>query len=473
MDLKQRFFEFLKQENMIAPSDRVLVALSGGKDSVCLAYLLSLAKERFGFELAACHVHHGIRGEEADRDARFCETFCKTLSLPLFVEYCDVPAYCKEHKVGLEEGARIERYRLLRKVSEREGFQKIAVAHNASDQAETVLFRLVRGTGFSGTRGILPVRENVIRPLLPFYAEEIEEFLEKNQLLFTQDLSNFDTIYARNLIRRDVFPLLETINPRAKEALNRFGTLSRWQEAMLEKLCNKLEEDGGFSLRDGFIPLETASELAKSEGDLLLLFYALSKLTKKYNISIDFVHFRAVLSLLNHPVSGKIIEISSGFCFEIRQDRLVFGKNESNKDGIEYQIELSEGENLLPFSCGILSITRKEGATAENINKKSLIMKLDSDRIDGRLKARSLKPGDRIRMYGMHKSVKKMLCDSGIPKEFRPFIPAVCDDDEIVWIPFLGLCDKVRRDRPKAVLELTLSGETPEKILRFSENKTS
>ena len=464
MDLSQRFYDFLKTENMIAPGERVLMALSGGKDSVCLAHLLVKFREKHSFSLAACHIHHGIRGEEADRDALFCKSFCEKLSIPLFIEYCDVPDFCKENKVGLEEGARMERYRLLSEVARREGFHKIATAHSASDQAETILFRLIRGTGFSGAKGILPQRENIIRPLLSFSSGEIEAFLKSHQIPFTQDSSNSDTIYSRNLIRKEIFPLMEKINPRAEDALNRFGEMSAWHNKMLEKLWKKTESENRFLADEGFIPLKVAVALAQSEADFPILFYGLTKLAKKHNISIDFVHFKAILSLLNYPKSGKIIEISNGFCFEILKDHLIFQKNESQALGIEYQIELCDGENPLPFSLGKIRLCQTESGSAENINKKSLIIKLDFDKISGRLQARNLRPGDRILMYGMHKSIKKMLCDNGIPKEYRQKIPIVFDDEEIVWVPFLGLCDKVRNETPKKVATLSLCGVTPETI---------
>ncbi len=473
MDLKQRFFHHLKEEKLIEPSDKVLIALSGGKDSVCLALLLNEAAKVFGFDLAACHIHHGIRGSEADSDAAFCQELCQTLNLPLFTEYCDAPLFCKENKIGLEEGARILRYGLLDEVAKREGFQKIATAHSASDQAETILFRLIRGSGFSGARGIPAKRGRIIRPILPFYAEEIEAFLATIQQPFTKDSSNSDTIYSRNLIRHDIFPLLEKINPRAKEALNRFGTFSIWQETMLSALWSKLEIDNGFSLNKNAIPLETAKSLAQDKSQYLLLFHGLSQLTKKHNISIDFVHFKAILSLLNHTESGKIIEISNGFCFKIEKKQLVFEKNEKKAECIEYEVELTEGENTLPFDCGTLRADYTEALKVKNINKKSLNIKLNSDKISGRLKARNFRPGDRIFMYGMHKSVKKMLCDSGIPKEYRVFIPIVCDDDEIVWIPFLGLCDKAREEDSKDILQLSLCGEMPETIRQFCENDLS
>ena len=141
MNFENRFFDHLAKNKFFSHADRVLIALSGGTDSVCLALLLAKAQEKFGITLGACHVHHGIRGEEADRDLAFCREFCQTLSIPFYARHCDVPAYCSEHKVGLEEGARMERYRILRSVAEKEGFDKIATAHSASDQAETILFR--------------------------------------------------------------------------------------------------------------------------------------------------------------------------------------------------------------------------------------------------------------------------------------------------------------------------------------------
>lgn len=464
MDLTQRFFRHLKENKLILPEERVLVALSGGKDSVCLLQLLIEAKDKMNFTLAACHVNHGIRGEDADRDAGFCKALCQEKEIPFYLKHCNVPLYCKENKVGLEEGARQERYRILEETAQNEGFTKIAVAHSASDQAETVLFRLIRGTGFSGTRGISSIRGTVIRPLLPFYTEEIEEYLKSRELSFTQDLSNFDTVYARNRLRHEILPLLKEINPRVEDALCRFGVLSQWQEAMLEKQTKELEIARGFSSDDGALPLAVAKELAQDEGSLLLLFHLLSNLTKKHNISIDFVHFTAILSLLKSSVSGKIIEISDGFSFQTERERLVFKKNENSGESIKYHTELCQGETELPFSCGTVALRTPSFGDGKNPDKRSLSIRLDSDRLDGALFARSLNEGDRILMYGMHKSVKKTLCDLGIPAELRRRIPVVCDNSGIVWIPFIGLCDRVRNDKPSNLLELSLFGDTADYV---------
>ena len=256
MTLYNTFIREAKQKRLFEKNSRVLVAFSGGKDSLCLLNLFSQAAKEWNLTLGACHVHHGIRGEEADADARLAEAFCREKKIPFYLEKTDVPAFCKENGLGLEEGARLERYRILEEVRHREGFDLIATAHSASDQAETVLFRLIRGTGLCGAAGIPVKRDRIIRPLLAFTQEEILSYCKENSLLFTKDSSNDDITISRNRIRSVILPEMKKINPNAENALNRFALMARWQEEMLRKEVSLWEENTGIRAEDGRIPLQ-------------------------------------------------------------------------------------------------------------------------------------------------------------------------------------------------------------------------
>ncbi len=471
MNLSERFIQIQNQTKLIQKSDRILVALSGGKDSVCLLFLLLQFQKILPFHLGACHVHHMIRQDEADRDLLFCRHLCDEWCIPFFSETVDIPAFCKKNKLGLEEGARLERYRLLEKVAQREGYHKIATAHSATDQAETLLFRLVRGCGLTGAKGILEQRGRIIRPMLSFTSDEIISFVENNQLPFTEDSSNSDILYSRNRLRHCVIPEMKKINPEAEHALSKFCKTATFQDALCAKLCNGLEKKNEVCFSDGKAPLALLQKLTLDEADFPILFTCLSRMTQSENISIDFDHFSRVVSLLKNDQKGKIIEISNGFSFSIQSDQLVFSKYESEKESINYQIEIHEGVNLIPPLKQKMTLDIKRQGKVSNFNKKLLIIHLSFDKIEGELFVRNFRSGDRIRMYGMSKSIKKLFCDAGIPRTLRPFIPIVCDEREIIWLPFFGLCDKVREEFADTVATLTLSGDHLEQIENSIERK--
>lgn len=192
----------------------VLVALSGGKDSVYLLHhLLKLAPSR-SLTVGAAHLNHGLRGAESDRDEQFVRDLCGMWGVPLTVGHCDVAGYAAEHRMGIEEAARELRYVFLEDVRAEGGYDLIATGHQANDQAETMLFNLARGAGTHGLAGIPPKRENIVRPLLHTTGREIEAYLAKHGILYVEDSSNADDSYRRNLIRHQVIPVLEKINPR-------------------------------------------------------------------------------------------------------------------------------------------------------------------------------------------------------------------------------------------------------------------
>lgn len=464
MDLNKAFIAYHKKENTFDQIHRVLVAFSGGKDSVCLLRLLWENKEELGLSVGACHVHHGIRGDEAERDLLFCQNLCREIGIPFYFARVDTPAFCKENKVGLEEGGRHLRYRALEEIRKTEGFDAVATAHTASDQAETILFRLTRGTGFAGAGGIEEKREYLLRPLLSFSTEQVMAYLEENTLPFTLDSTNTDTLFSRNRIRANVLPELKKINPNAESALVRFGKMAHLQNLLCLDLCRELEEKMGEKLSSGTFPLSPLTEMAKNPAKLPVLYTALSKMTEREKISIDFQHFANVLSLLNDPCEGKIIEISRSFIFCIHSGKLMFVKNERETAHIKYHVAIQEGENKIAPIGQSVTLSEKRRGKVSNFNKKHLIIHLASDRIEGSLFARNWEMGDRIRMDEKTRSVKKMFCDAHVPRSVRHRIPVICDEKEIVWIPYFGLCDKVRHSPKEEIVTLTLSGEDTQKF---------
>ena len=212
----------------------VLAAVSGGADSVCMLHLLVRRAEETGMRVCAAHYEHGIRGAEALRDAAFVERLCRGLGVELAVEHGDVPAYAAAHRLGTEEAARELRYKFLAAAAARMGCRYIATAHNADDNAETVVFNLARGSGMKGLCGIPPQRDGVIRPLLAVTRAEIEAYLAANALDHVEDSTNARDEYSRNLIRHAVMPTLRRINPGFAAACARTAELLRRDEDFID-----------------------------------------------------------------------------------------------------------------------------------------------------------------------------------------------------------------------------------------------
>ena len=238
------FRETVREYRMLVPGDRVLCGLSGGADSVALLHLLLLLGREYPFEVFAVHVHHGIRGAEADRDEAFCKQLCREYGVSLHCEHADAPGYAAESGKNLEDAARCLRYDIFRKIRAEADIDRIALAHHADDNLETVLLNLTRGSGLAGIRGIPPVRGSIIRPLLACKKADIAGYCEENGLSYVTDSTNADPSYARNFIRSSIVPLLEKLNPEVQQAFCQTSAIARaddealWLEAEAHSLSD-------------------------------------------------------------------------------------------------------------------------------------------------------------------------------------------------------------------------------------------
>ena len=252
----EKVLQAVKEYNMLKPKDKVIVGLSGGADSVTLLHSLFSLKEALDIELYACHINHNLRGEDSDSDQRFAESFCKSLDIPLRVFSVDVKGALQKHQ-STEEIARKLRYEKFSEYAKEigmigKGGAKVATAHNACDNSETVLLNLIRGTGLKGLCGIPPVRDCFIRPLIYCTREEIEEYIGANSLKYVTDKTNFSTDYTRNKVRLQLMPLLLEMNPSFHRGVSRMVSALRKDSDYLEEMAvsaldNARLEEGVYS----------------------------------------------------------------------------------------------------------------------------------------------------------------------------------------------------------------------------------
>jgi tRNA(Ile)-lysidine synthase len=248
---EQKIRNMMKRCRMVSPGQRILAAVSGGADSVCLLAVLHTLAPELSFSLEAVHVEHGIRGEESLQDCAYVERLCGELGVRLTVRHIHVPELARQSGRTEEEEARIQRYRIFEEVAEQCGAQRVAVAHHLGDQAETVLWNLIRGSGLRGLRGILPVRPLrdgqaasplVVRPLLETSREEIEQYLETRGLSYRTDRTNLDKTVTRNKIRHDILPDLIKLNAQAPRHIAQAAEEAAEAEAYLERLTARAAE---------------------------------------------------------------------------------------------------------------------------------------------------------------------------------------------------------------------------------------
>lgn len=433
----------------------VLVGYSGGADSSALLHWLLAYSRKHGTRVSALHVHHGIRGASADRDALHCRRVCEEWGIPLQVIYADVPDLARRTGRGVEETARQVRYEAFARAREADPtITAVATAHNAEDNAETVLYHLARGCGADGIAGIPPVNDlGVIRPLIRCTRAEIIAYCQGNTISYTEDETNGDTRYRRNHIRHNVLPLLKEINPDLPGAVSRMSHSVREDAAYLDTLAAEAHRSlGGGS---------TASGQAVNALPYPIRTRVLRRMYRAAGgEELAHVHVEAILSVLAGARTDRDLDLPGGVIFSVARDLICFRLRE--EEAVP-PVLLTEGMNVLD-GWGIavfLSFDGKKPEYNENIYKLSTYQPINFDKINGKVFVRSRKDGDRYRTKGMTKSVKRWLCDAHVPRWLRHRVPLFCDDRGILYVRGMGLRDDCKVTPDCRVLHLYLFEREP------------
>lgn len=394
---------FLRQYDMVQPGDTLICAVSGGADSVALLFGFYLLKEKLGISLEAAHFNHHLRGEESDRDEAFVRELCDRYDIPLHIGSGEV----KAGKKGLEAAARDARYGFLHSLS-----GKIATAHTADDNAETVLLHLIRGTGLKGLGGITPVSGNVIRPMLHISRQEVEEFLAEWCLQHIEDSSNETDAFLRNRIRHNVMPLLRQENPRIGENLSAMALRLRDDEEYLSGAAD-------FETLPTVESLKTTHPAVRSR--------ILERFLKESGVrEPEQSHIRAVESLIFSEKPSAKVSLPGGVTIARNYNALQKLSQEHTYMAVELPCPGETKFGAYRVICEPAEDILNAPDTFTVVPKGAMVL-------------RSRESGDTIRLSGGSKSLKKIFIDRKIPASERPAIPVVCDEMGILGVYSIGM----------------------------------
>ena len=448
-----QFKTYINRCGIIAEGDRLILAISGGIDSMVLADLL--LKTKADFVVAHCNFH--LRGEESDGDEKFVRDFAEKHGIHCFVKHFETENYAEENGISIEMAARDLRYAWFEELRQQLGYDKIAVAHHADDQAETFFINLLRGAGLRGLKGMLPQNGVIIRPLLWASREQIRQYTVENQILWREDHTNTENVYLRNKIRNQLLPVFDELHPEARQGLYKsLEHLSSenelYRDLLNEKLAQIVERDGGVQ-RLPFSELQFDSVgPSTGSGTFAFSFQLLFEWLRQYNFNTDQCRF--IYEAIGTGVGNKYYSPTH---------QLVIGRDELQLSEIkpvddeEIQIEIGEEEIISPIH---LRFSRFEKNADFVIDKSPNVALLDADKIQFPLTLRHWRHGDRFHPLGMNGS--KLLSDFFVDHKFtelqkKNVFLLVSAENQILWVVGHRIDDRFKvKNETREVFACTL-----------------
>lgn len=425
---KEKVDKTIQKYKLIEENDHILIGLSGGKDSIFLLHMVLGLKEKYKIKISIGHFNHKTRKDLSDRDENFCINLAKDLGLDFYSDSYSMEDYAREKKISDEEAGRILRREFFKNTMEISKANKLALGHNWDDQVETVLMRIIRGTGIDGLEGIEYKSDYIIRPILDIKRSSIDKYIKEEEISYVEDHTNFENIYQRNKIRNLLIPYLESnYNPKIKNSISKLSKSSAEDKNYLAREAKKAysktlaKKDGKKIYLDNKIL--QALDPAISTRVIRYVFEDLNGQIK--NISYD--NIKSILSL-SKKESGKEIDNIADLRIYRSYDYLVFDKYNKSQDSDYYKI----------LDLGINYVYEDSMLQVDEVSKKvdDGALYIPKSIIEDKLVLRSREPGDRIKLKNLNgrKKIKDILIDDKVPRSKRQEIILLADDKEIYWI---------------------------------------
>ena len=449
---EQKALRFIKENELLSSGEKILVALSGGPDSVFLLHFLNKYKKKFKVELGAAHINHLLRGKDSERDELFCKTLCDELSIPFYLLRKDIKSYSKKNKYSLEVAGRKIRYEFFNKISKKNKYDKIVTAHNADDNAETVLLNLIKGTGIKGIAGIPVKRNNIIRPILSLTKKEILDYLEENKFEYRIDESNLSNDFERNFLRNEVIPLIQkNINPSFfNSVLNTSLNLQSFNAGLAEivselKLNVKVKPNKSVSIPIEFI----------NEGNDFISSYTIKEIVdENLTVKLESNDLKKIF-ILSKKQSGKSEELIENLVALKERDGITIQKKTSAKNPNGIKISIG---NEVEIEGKILQIKGIKKDDVKIVKSKNIEF-ISADGLDNNFILRTWKEGDKFCPIGMHgtKKISDYLNDVKINSFEKKKQLILENDGNIVWVIGKRLDDRFKiTSDTKKVLKICL-----------------
>ena len=415
--MKSKVLNSIKSFDMLRFGNRITVALSGGADSVCLLFALLDLKDELGLELSAAHFNHKIRGDEAERDEAFCKAICEKNGVKLYVGSANVPEYAQKNGMSLELAARELRYDFFSTLDT----DVVATAHTASDNLETVIFNLTRGTALSGLCGIPPVRDRYIRPLIGITRCDVEQYCSDNGLKYITDSTNLKDDYTRNNIRHNIVPILKDINPSIEAAVSRTSFSLSEDADFLESVS---KSNYCINNENGSLDVSEFSRISPAIAKRIIKSYYLDK----FGVNPEANHINSIYEIC---LNGGRCSIPLNKTAVSDKQSLYFIDNDFKAVVPHFDVSITESNNDL-FE------------NTSNVHNLLLKNTFDCDKIVGKLVVRTRLSGDNVRLANKNgtKTLKKLYTEYKIPLNERESLPVICDDVGVVWICGIGVADR-------------------------------
>ena len=451
--LEQRVINFIQEHNLFSVGDKLVVAVSGGADSVCLLHILMQCRAELGVELHVAHLDHQIRGAESDSDARYVSDLAKRLGVPATIERRDVAAYRDQEGGSLEEVAREIRYSFLAEVTGGIGASRVVVGHTCDDHIETILMHLLRGAGTAGLCGLQPRSIlqcggngewlEVVRPLLNVTRQETLDYCQRHNLAPRSDSSNESLSFLRNRVRLELLPVLRSYNPSIDKALLRLAGIAgddvyfiEEQASSLWKELTREEDDVIYLDRDKMVALPRAIQRQVFRG-------AVKQLRGNLR-DVEADHIEAMVDFLSKP-AGKTLCLPDGLTLSTEYGQLVLTSAQASTcplpplEGISH-VNIPGETDLTGWRVRADIIQEMAG------DGSGLIASFDLAKVGKELTVRQRKPGDRFRPLGMSqtKKLQDFMVDSRIPRSWRDRVPLLCSPTQILWVVGWRIDDRVK-----------------------------
>lgn len=428
--LLSKITKFCKEKKLFERTGTLVIGVSGGIDSMVLLHVLQKIKHTFNFQIVVAHLNHGIRGEEAKSDAEFVQSYCAGVGIPCFIKSVDIISLAQSQKESIEAVGREVRYKFLEEIRSQYENAKIATAHHAEDNAETVLFNLLRGTGLAGSSGILLNSQTLCRPLLSTRKSEIINYANFEKVEFREDSTNTDTNYTRNYIRLSLLPQIEEhINPNVVETLNNFASISGAYNEYFKELTLQVQ---GVTDEEYDNMIELNLEKVKKLPRAVLVDYLRFRVLEKFSVNLTFNSIKKLVELLETPILG---EIYSDSCLIIEKERnsLLLHSSDTEQHIVENITVPLPGKVTLAGST-ILFEEVQSGDLTLNTDRNVEYFAVDSSVVN--VLVRAWQPGDWFKPIGGKgkKKVSDFLTDAKVKHRDRKKVLVVTEGESIMWL---------------------------------------